>query len=107
MKSDALSSPTRMAPVLREYGPYVLVALLCPGGSVLALFSWLLRHRRNRNSMRPEHGAPHSATTVSNAPIPLTGARMTFCLHPGTPPGIDARTMCAYCVQIAAHRTEP
>jgi hypothetical protein len=63
MKSDALSPPTRTVPVLKEYGPYVLIALLCPGGSVLALFTWLLRHRRTRNDMRPEyHQIPSSGS---------------------------------------------
>lgn len=31
--------------LLRSLGPYVLIELLLPGGSVIALLVWLYRHR--------------------------------------------------------------
>lgn len=31
--------------VVRNASPYLAIALLLPGGSVIALFMWLLRHR--------------------------------------------------------------
>src|SRR5690349_11646464 len=36
---------TRVAALLRGLGPYVLIELLLPGGSVIALLLWLYRQR--------------------------------------------------------------
>jgi hypothetical protein len=36
----------RIAPLLRNLGPYAAIELLLPGGSLLALLLWLYRRRR-------------------------------------------------------------
>jgi hypothetical protein len=35
----------RLAARLRELGPYAAIALLLPGGSLIALTAWAFRHR--------------------------------------------------------------
>jgi hypothetical protein len=35
----------RLATRLRELGPYTAIALLVPGGSLIALAAWTFRHR--------------------------------------------------------------
>jgi hypothetical protein len=35
----------RLAARLRELGPYTALALLLPGGSLIALAAWAFRHR--------------------------------------------------------------
>ena len=35
----------RLPALLRVLGPYALIELLLPGGSVIALLVWLYRHR--------------------------------------------------------------
>jgi hypothetical protein len=35
----------RLATRLRELGPYTAIALLLPGGSLIALAAWAFRHR--------------------------------------------------------------
>ena len=36
----------RFATRLRELGPYTAIALIVPGGSLIALAAWTFRHRR-------------------------------------------------------------
>lgn len=36
---------SRLAAPVRELGPYALIALIIPGGSLIALGAWALRHR--------------------------------------------------------------
>ena len=43
---------------LRELGPYFLVELLLPGGTVLALLLWWHRHRHNGAASNEAHGFP-------------------------------------------------
>jgi hypothetical protein len=38
------SSPARLVAWIRGLGPYAAVALLLPGGSLIALGMWLTRH---------------------------------------------------------------
>ena len=38
---------------LRRLGPYALLELLMPGGTILALLLYLYRHRMNRRSREP------------------------------------------------------
>ena len=46
MKSLSVSRwLSRATPLVRQLGPYAAIALLLPGGSVLALLLWLLRRR--------------------------------------------------------------
>jgi hypothetical protein len=35
----------RLADSIRELGPYAAIALILPGGSLIALAAWSLRHR--------------------------------------------------------------
>jgi hypothetical protein len=35
----------RLANTLRELGPYTAIALIIPGGSLIALAAWAFRHR--------------------------------------------------------------
>ena len=35
----------RLATRLRELGPYTAIALIIPGGSLIALAAWTFRHR--------------------------------------------------------------
>jgi hypothetical protein len=39
------SRMSRLATRLRELGPYTAIALLLPGGSLIALAAWAFRHR--------------------------------------------------------------
>jgi hypothetical protein len=36
---------SRLASALRELGPYTAIALIVPGGSLIALAAWTVRHR--------------------------------------------------------------
>ena len=40
---------------VREFGPYVAVELVLPGGTLIALALWLYR---NRSLLSPRQGAP-------------------------------------------------
>jgi hypothetical protein len=42
----------QIATRLREFGPYFLLELVMPGGSVLALLLWWHRHRHNDGRQR-------------------------------------------------------
>ena len=46
----------------RSLGPYLLVELLLPGGSIIAALLWLLQHRR------PRPAAGHGAAVYSRWP---------------------------------------
>jgi hypothetical protein len=35
----------RLANMVRELGPYTAIALILPGGSLIALAAWTFRHR--------------------------------------------------------------
>ena len=35
----------RLANMMRELGPYTAIALILPGGSLIALAAWTVRHR--------------------------------------------------------------
>jgi len=35
----------RLAHMVRELGPYTAIALILPGGSLIALAAWAFRHR--------------------------------------------------------------
>lgn len=37
--------PSRFARAMRELGPYAAMALLLPGGSLIAVCVWVTRHR--------------------------------------------------------------
>jgi hypothetical protein len=37
--------PPRLASSMRGLGPYAVIGLLLPGGSLIALCLWLMRHR--------------------------------------------------------------
>ena len=37
----------RIAGVLRELGPYAAIELVLPGGTLIALAIWAIRHRRS------------------------------------------------------------
>jgi hypothetical protein len=39
------SGTNRLASTLRELGPYTAIALILPGGSLIALAAWSFRHR--------------------------------------------------------------
>jgi hypothetical protein len=39
------SRMNRLANMVRELGPYTAIALILPGGSLIALAAWALRHR--------------------------------------------------------------
>ena len=39
------SRRNRLATRLRELGPYTAIAMLVPGGSLIALAAWTFRHR--------------------------------------------------------------
>jgi hypothetical protein len=39
------SGMNRLAGTLRELGPYTAIALILPGGSLIALAAWSFRHR--------------------------------------------------------------
>src|SRR5215469_8183863 len=42
MRGNGMS---RLANALRELGPYTAIALIVPGGSLIALAAWAVRHR--------------------------------------------------------------
>jgi len=42
--------------VARGAGPYVLVALLVPGGSLIALAAWLFRNQKGHDDISPASG---------------------------------------------------
>ena len=41
----AAAGSSRLAKALRELGPYAAIALVLPGGSLIALAAWTFRHR--------------------------------------------------------------
>lgn len=47
--------------LLPRIGPYVVVEIVLPGGTLLALLLYLLRRRRRVNGVQP-HGAPISSS---------------------------------------------
>lgn len=47
-----LLNPHHIATRLREFGPYFLLELVMPGGSVLALLLWWHRHRHEDGHQR-------------------------------------------------------
>jgi len=51
--SRLLTEPARLVLALQKLGPYLLVGLLLPGGSVIAVLVWLYRR----------HGKPASASS--------------------------------------------
>jgi len=44
--------------LVRSLGPYLLVELLLPGGSIIAALLWLLQHRRSRRGTTVYSRAP-------------------------------------------------
>lgn len=58
----ALGSPmARLAALLREFGPYLAIELILPGGSLIALLLWLCRRHGMRR--RPVAAALADAVT--------------------------------------------
>lgn len=57
---------TKLAPRLRSLGPYVLVELLLPGGTLLALLLWLSQglNRSGVQTVNPPIEAPTSVARV-------------------------------------------
>jgi hypothetical protein len=51
----------------RSFGPYLLVELLLPGGSLIALLMWLFR-RHLKTQARPEQTKGPEQTKVLSAP---------------------------------------
>jgi hypothetical protein len=45
MKAQLASRPAQILALLRGLGPYAAIALLMPGGSLIALALWVYRHR--------------------------------------------------------------
>ena len=45
-----LQTLSRLAAPVRELGLYALIALIVPGGSLIALGAWALRHREAAQS---------------------------------------------------------
>jgi hypothetical protein len=45
MTTPYANLPARILALLKSVGPYALIELLLPGGSVIALALWLYRHR--------------------------------------------------------------
>jgi RND family efflux transporter MFP subunit len=64
MTRDLTGWSARIATLLRGFGPYVLIELLLPGGSLIAVLLWLYRRRRmgqmyvtqGRNTAQSESG---------------------------------------------------
>lgn len=58
----------RIAALVREFGPYVVIELVLPGGSLIALSMWLFRRYRNasRSAAQGEReGKPSAAPIVA------------------------------------------
>jgi hypothetical protein len=69
---------------VRDLGPYLLVELLLPGGSLIALLMWLFRrHSRKANPQveKTQNLPAHPAAAA--APAPRLGVRHTGGLCPG------------------------
>jgi NodT family efflux transporter outer membrane factor (OMF) lipoprotein len=56
---------TRGAAGLREIGPYALLELLLPGGSILAVLLWLYRRHRKSGGMDMTHQGKSAASVVA------------------------------------------
>lgn len=46
----------RLSQIARQASPYLLIELLLPGGSIIALLLWLFRHRAKSGA--PSLGTP-------------------------------------------------
>jgi len=57
----------------RDLGPYLLVELLLPGGSLIALGMWLFR-RRDKKGKDDARIAHHPAAVPDAAPLDADGA---------------------------------
>jgi hypothetical protein len=45
-------NPSQIASRLRDLGPYFLIELIVPGGSVFALLLWWYQHRHDAKPLR-------------------------------------------------------
>ena len=64
----------RIAGVLRELGPYAAIELVLPGGTLIALAIWAIRHRRS--SAARARGAD-ARTTTSDLRQPAIDLQVT------------------------------
>jgi hypothetical protein len=60
-------SARRVFETLRQWGPYALMEILLPGGTLLAVGLWLYRRRKNRLAAQTEQIWKASARDVNGS----------------------------------------
>ncbi len=62
MSPSPLNWKSRVANLLREFGAYAAIALVVPGGTLIALSAWVIRHRAKRTSEQATAEKPQADT---------------------------------------------
>ena len=62
MSPSPLNWKSRVATALREFGAYAAIALVVPGGTLIALSAWVIRHRAKRTSEQTTAEKPQADT---------------------------------------------
>jgi hypothetical protein len=80
---NAAMSDTRLGKWLRgmrEFGPYLLIELLLPGGTLVALLLWLMQRVKRvgfGGLLRPRSAATYVNAVVPEPTVPVANSQLT------------------------------